>query len=138
MADGEVISTILLPASAPFARFNFEKVSKRETLDIACVNSAANIEAEGADGRYRITRARISAGGVTPVPLLLEKASAYLEGRDLDSSTALEAARIAASEVSPIGDVRGSADYRRRLLERLVLAHFIRLFPDAGVEEAIA
>jgi xanthine dehydrogenase small subunit len=59
-------------------------------------------------------------------------------GRRVDPGTALEAARIAASEASPIGDVRGSADYRRRLLERLVLAHFIRLFPGAGIEEAIA
>jgi xanthine dehydrogenase small subunit len=135
LRPGEIISTILIPASRPYARFNFEKLSKREHLDIAAVNSAAMFELEG---ERRVARARISAGGVAPVPLLLAKASAYLEGRTIDADAALEAARIAASEASPIGDVRGSADYRRRLLERLVLAHFVRLFPGLGIEEAIA
>ena len=129
---------MLLPASKPFARFNFEKVSKRERLDIAAVNSAAVIEATAEGERYRITRARISAGGVAPVPMLLAKASAYLEGRLVDARTALEAAGIAAAEIAPIGDVRGGAGYRRRVLERLVLAHFIRLFPGAGIEEAVS
>jgi xanthine dehydrogenase small subunit len=143
LVPGEIISTILLPAPKTAARFNFEKASKREKLDIAAVNTAALFEFEGevapgapANG-IRITRARLSAGGVAPVPLLLAKTSAYLEGRTVDAGTVLEAARIAASEVSPIGDVRGSADYRKRVLERLVLAHFVRLFPGSGVEEAI-
>jgi len=138
LKPGEFISAILLPASRPFALFNFEKVSKRERLDIAVVNSAASFEIEGEAGRMRVIRARISAGGVAPIPLLLAKTQAYLEGKIVESGTALEAARIAASEAAPISDVRGSADYRRRLLERLVLAHFVRLFPGLGIEEAIA
>ena len=136
----EYIASVLLPAARRVDLFNFEKVSKRERLDIAAVNSAAAFELETnvAGDPVRIRRARISAGGVAPVPLLLKKTSAYLEGAVPDAATALEAARIAASEISPIGDVRGSSDYRRRLLERLVLGHFLRLFPDSGLEEAIA
>jgi xanthine dehydrogenase small subunit len=137
-AGAEIITAILLPARRPFARFNFEKVSKRERLDIAAVNSAASFEAEADGAQTRITRARISAGGVAPVPLFLAKASSFLEGKTLDAATASEAARIASEEARPIGDVRGAADYRRRLLGRLVLGHFIRLFPGAGVEEAIS
>ena len=40
-------------------------------------------------------------------------------------------------ESSPIGDVRGSAEYRRRLLGRLVIAHFIRFFPDSGIAQEL-
>jgi xanthine dehydrogenase small subunit len=137
-APGEFISAVLLPASRPFAFFNFEKVSKRERLDIAAVNTAASF-ALGEDSEKagpRIARARLSAGGVAPVPLVLEKTGAFLEGRTPDAETAVEAARIAVSEASPIGDVRGSADYRRRLLGRLVLGHFLRLFPGIGLEKA--
>ena len=137
-AAAEIITAVLLPARRPFARFNFEKVSKRERLDIAAVNSAATFEVEAAGALARITRARISAGGVAPVPLFLARASSFLEGRTVDAATALEAARIASEEATPVGDVRGAADYRRRLLGRLVLGHFIRLFPGAGVEEAIS
>jgi xanthine dehydrogenase small subunit len=137
-SGGEIIASILLPASKPMGLFNFEKISKRSRLDIASVNSGASFEAAGEGDRKRIISARISAGGVAPVPLLLAKASAFLEGKLVDAATALEASRIAGSEISPIGDVRGSADYRRRALERLVLAHFIVLFPGSGVEEAVS
>ncbi len=133
LAPGEIITGVVIPAGRPVSHFNFEKVAKRAHLDIASVNSAASFElAEG-----RITRARISAGGVAPVPLFLEKASAYLAGRAVTATVAREGARIAASEVSPISDVRGSAGYRRRLLERLVLAHFLTLFPESGVGEEV-
>jgi xanthine dehydrogenase small subunit len=135
LAPGEIIATVLIPAERPVSLFNFEKVSKRERLDIAAVNTAISLEL-GPDGR--VTRARISGGGVAPVPLLLAEASGVLLGRRIDAETALEAARLAAAEATPIGDVRGSAGYRRRLLERLVLAHFIELFPGSGIEEALA
>ena len=128
----------MLPARRPFAHFNFEKVSKRERLDIAAVNSAASFEVEAAGAKTRIIHARISAGGVAPVPLFLAAASSFLEGKVVDAATAKEASRLASEEAKPIDDVRGAADYRRRLLGRLVLAHFIRLFPGAGVEEALS
>ena len=137
-AAGEIITAILLPARRAFAHFNFEKVSKRERLDIAAVNSAASFEVEMSGAQTRIIRARISAGGVAPVPLFLARASSFLEGKVVDASTATEAARLASEEAAPIDDVRGAADYRRRLLGRLVLAHFIRLFPGTGVEEAVS
>jgi len=137
LGRGEIIEAVLLPAERPFPLFNFEKISKREILDIAAVNSAASFELE-AGPVPRIARARLSAGGAAPVPLLLERTSAFLAGRRPDAETALEAARLASAEISPIGDARGSADYRRRALARLVLSHFVTLFPGSGVEEAIA
>jgi xanthine dehydrogenase small subunit len=133
----EFIAAFLIPAGRPVGLFNFEKASKRERLDIAAVNTAAAFEAVDSPDGKRITRARISAGGVAPVPLLLERASAFLEGRIAGPEAAREAARIAMSEAAPIGDVRGGAEYRSRVLGRLVVAHFVRLFPGAGCEEAL-
>lgn len=135
LRPGEYIASALLPAARKVERFNFEKVSKRERLDIAAVNSAAVFELALDE---RIERARISAGGVAPVPLVLKKTAAFLAGKRPDPATALEAARIAAGEIAPIGDVRGAADYRSRLLQRLVLSHFVRLFPESAVARAIA
>ena len=104
--------------------FNFEKVSKRTHLDIASVNTAMSLVMGGG----RIAQAGISAGGVGPVPMRLEATSSFLQGREPDENTANEASRIAQSEVSPISDVRGSADYKKLLLGQLVLAHFNVLF----------
>ncbi len=93
---GEIIASVLLPAARRVDLFNFEKVSKRERLDIAAVNSAAAFELEQVAGEPVSDTARsISAGGVAPVPLLLTKASAFLAGAAPDAATALEAARIA-------------------------------------------
>jgi len=59
---------------------------------------------------------------VAPVPLYLAKASAALV-KD-GPSAALAAAQ---TEIAPISDVRGSAEYKRRLLRQLLVAHFQRL-----------
>lgn len=122
----ELITEISFPTWGQGVGVNFEKVSKRRALDIASVNSAARI---GVDGRGVVTEARLAVGGVAPVPLFLRKTSAWLVGRVMSPHTALEAVVVAQGELSPISDVRGSADYKRLLARQLLLAHFTRLFP---------
>jgi len=131
---GEAIRRIFVPLGQDDAnplRFSFEKAAKRSHLDIAAINTAL---------AFRVSNgvmkdARLSAGGVAPVPRLLEKASSLLEGTRIDTDApalaalARAVAATAEGEISPIGDVRGSADYRRRMMGRFVLAHFLRLFP---------
>ncbi|MBE0435570.1 MAG: FAD binding domain-containing protein [Methylomicrobium sp.] len=107
--------------------FSYEKVGMRRHLDIAAVNSALGIEHD--DGR--IVNARLSAGGVAPVPFYFEKTSAYLQGRPITPATVTAAADIARQEIAPISDLRGSADYKRLLLRQLIFAHFMKLFPEA-------
>lgn len=132
LGKGEMISTVHLPARGPGFRFNFEKAAKRQSLDIAAVNTAIDLEV--AD--HRIIRGRISAGGVAATPLLLEKSCSFLQGCPISAESALSLARIASSEIVPIGDVRGSAGYRARVLGRLVLAHFATLFPELAEDIA--
>jgi xanthine dehydrogenase small subunit len=35
------------------------------------------------------------------------------------------------SEIAPISDTRGSAQYKRLLLQQLLYAHFVKLFPES-------
>ncbi len=138
LREGEIIAAFLVPRLGPRGFFNFEKLSKRDNLDIATVNTALLLRLS--EDRAAILEARLSAGGVAPVPLMLEAAAAYLRDRPITIETALEASRIAAGEARPIDDVRGSASYRSEGLERLVLAHFVALKPElaAGLPEALA
>jgi xanthine dehydrogenase small subunit len=69
--------------------------------------------------------------------MLLAKPAKFLEGQVLTTSLILAAAEEALSEINPISDVRGSAEYRREALRRLILAHFIKLFPHSIDEEAL-
>ena len=121
----EYIEKIWFRLPGPGSRFNFEKVSKRTHLDIASVNTAIHIITDG----NIIREAHLSAGGVGPIPLFLEKTSVFLKNRPLDEGIIPEAIAIAQTEISPISDARGSEAYKRLLLSQLIKAHFITLFP---------
>ncbi len=108
------------------AGFSFEKVSKRQYLDIASVNSAMHIEI--ADGM--IKQIGLSAGGVAPIPLFLGNTVDYLIGKPLTAGHLRDATAITQREISPISDTRGAADYKRLLLRQLIHAHFLKLFPQ--------
>jgi xanthine dehydrogenase small subunit len=123
---GEIVRTIEfeIPAAADF--FHFEKVSKRTHLDIASVNTAIRLSMQG----NVIRSASLSAGGVAPVPKYLSKASEYLKGKSLSESLIEEVIGLAASEIAPISDARGSKEYKNLLLRQLIRAHFYTLFDN--------
>lgn len=131
-ADEQVIE-ISFPAPQAGDFFNFEKVSKRTHLDIASVNTAAWLRLDGGV----VSAARLSAGGVGPVPLLLARTSEYLMGRELNADTVAGANEVMQQEISPIGDVRGTAAYKRLLLRQLLFAHFLRFAPEMTLAELL-
>jgi len=136
LRSGELVEWIRFQTPGGDALFNFEKVSKRTHLDIASVNTAMSVKVRGG----RIQTACVSAGGVAPIPMQLRRTGEFLSGRLTDSATAFGAAEVARSEVMPISDVRGTADYKQLLLGQLILAHFNVLFGIGAelLEEASA
>lgn len=125
LQPGERVREIRFDTAAA-QHFSYEKVSKRTHLDIAGVNSALSIDQ--IDGR--IVKARLAAGGIGPVPAYLAATGAYLRDKTIEPATILEAVEIAQGEITPISDIRGSAEYKRLLLRQLIFAHFLKLFPD--------
>ncbi|NOT50381.1 MAG: 2Fe-2S iron-sulfur cluster binding domain-containing protein [Chitinophagaceae bacterium] len=119
----EIISKIWFEIPGKDFYFNFEKVSKRTHLDIASVNSACLLTMNG----DTIEKASVSAGGVGPVPVYLQKTSAYLKGKTLrepQGDKIIDAAiEIMKTEISPISDARGSKEYKTLLLGQLIKAH---------------
>ena len=77
------------------------------------------------------------AGGVGPTPLYLQNTCAFLEEKKLTNENIKSANDVLQSEISPISDVRGTADYKRLLLRQLFYAHFITLFPDKITMEGL-
>jgi xanthine dehydrogenase small subunit len=101
--------------------FNFEKVSKRTHLDIASVNSACLLM-QTEDGT--VEEIHLSAGGVAPFPKYLKDTAFFLKGKKISSELLKQAILIMNTEIAPISDARGTADYKRLLLRQLFLAHF--------------
>ena len=123
----ELVEAIVFDAPASTDRINWEKVSKRTYLDIATVNTGARFRMSGSKNSF-IETAMISIGGVAAVPFHAVKTCAFLEDKPVEPQVVRDALQVLDGEISPISDVRGSAEYKRVLTRQLVLAHFIELF----------
>ena len=124
LAGGEIIAKIEFDVPENYA-FSFLKTSRRKYLDIASVNSAVLADF-GGPSKICLT---ISAGGLGPIPYYFEYEVSTPEQEGFSASL-VEAINGLASRVSPISDVRGEADYKRRLFKNQLAVHFGKLFPD--------
>jgi len=80
--------------------------------------------------------ARIAVGASTPIPTRLRRAEAFLEGRSITPEVAAEVADIVAQDITPVEDLRGSAEFRRdmvRAVARRTVAELFGLSIDEGV-----
>lgn len=124
MAPDELIARFEFPlARLDGMRFWFRKVGTRQAQAISKVVIAAGIRL----GRpKRIEEARIAVGSVAPTVIRLAKTEALVRGKRLDEALAAAARESAMAEVSPIDDIRSTAEYRRRVVGNLVAAWLAR------------
>ncbi|NOZ39729.1 MAG: xanthine dehydrogenase small subunit [Planctomycetes bacterium] len=118
----EVIVSVRTPLPTANEHLKLYKISKRRDMDISTVTAAFWLEIE--EGIIR--SARIASGGVGPMVVRLPRAEVLLSGEPLTLEVMRAAGCVAREEISPISDVRGSANYRRQLVENL----FVKCFYD--------
>ncbi len=70
------------------------------------------------DGR-KISAARIAMGAVAPTPIRLPDVEKFLTGKVADMRIADEAGKMAAARITPITDLRASAEYRKAMAHTL-------------------
>lgn len=116
LKPGELIAAVSFAPPSKNEKFDVRKVSERKDLDISAVNAGFRL-LRRADGT--IEDVRIAFGGVGPTPLRLRRTEEVLRGEILDDGLREKAVMEMQKEISPIGDVRGSAAYRRVLAENL-------------------
>ncbi|NLI48293.1 MAG: 2Fe-2S iron-sulfur cluster binding domain-containing protein [Acidobacteria bacterium] len=122
---GEIIRAVEVPLTE--CTHQYLKSSKRPAVDCASVSSLCSARLE--DGR--VAMCRLAFGGVAVYPALARQTAAFLAGRALDAETVRAAADLAAAEFQTIGDVRGSAAYRRALIRHHVIHHLESLRGNA-------
>jgi carbon-monoxide dehydrogenase medium subunit len=113
MMQSELLTEIVIPATHG-VRGEYIKFSPREMMDLAYVGVAVALVFESND--KTCSRARIALGAVSPTPIRARKAEAILHNRVLTEELAELAGNEAATECSPISDVRSSAEYRREMV----------------------
>ena len=123
LSAGELVTAIVVPRPLHAARSDFLKLGARKYLVISIAMVACVLEVE--DGVVRT--ARVAVGSCSPVAIRLPDLERALAGKALDGDLAAQVQPEHLIRLSPIGDVRASAAYRkeaaltliRRSLERL-------------------
>lgn len=117
------ISAIHLPRLAPNQHHAIYKISKRYEDDIATVTLGINMTI---DSDQRVKNCIISAGGVAAKSVRLHELEKVFVGRPL-SLPIVHAAQDKVPEViQPLSDVRGSAQYRVKLVQNLLKRFYLQ------------
>lgn len=109
----ELLKEVRIPP--PVGRAIYLKHAPRAYMDIAVVGVGIRLHTEGG----LCQQARIVLAAVAPIPLRVREAELELEGKAISEDTIARAAAAAAEACSPIDDIRGSAWYRKRMVEVL-------------------
>lgn len=113
----EVLTQIRFKDLPPHSGTAFLKAGRRRAMEISMVCVAARLTL---DDEANISGAAIALGAVGATALRCPQAEALLVGRSAGPGLFEEAGRCAASECTPISDVRASADYRGIMVAVLV------------------
>jgi len=115
VGDAEMLTEVRLPVR-PHGGSAYEKV-KRRTGDWATAAAGVALWIEGTE----VAAAGIALSAVNPRGIRSTRAEEALVGRAPSEEAFAEAAALAAEDCDPIGDLRGSADYKRHLARELTL-----------------
>ena len=116
LEPGEIVARVRLPFLPEGTVQVFRKVGTREAQAISKVVVAL----VGRISEGRIADLCLAAGSVAATPVRLRAAESVVRGMAPGAKAADLAGREAAREVTPIDDVRSTAEYRRFALERVV------------------
>lgn len=125
---GEILSAVLLPKSAGSLLQHFEKVGLRSAMACAVASFAAAI---GVSASGKIESARLAWGSVGPTVMTIPAAEAALIGSILCRETLEHLVPLVSQGISPLDDVRASADYRRMVAGNLLF----RLLKTASISQ---
>ena len=106
----EMVTGIVIPKPGDNSKGVFLKLGARRYLVISIVMVSAVLERNG-DGT--VSRLRVAVGSCSEVAKRLTALEGAAAGKAADASLARLLTADHVSALSPIGDVRGSADYRR-------------------------
>lgn len=127
LRPGELLTKISVPLPEESDLLGLYKVSRRRDLDISSFTAAVKLRLDG----NTIAQAAIALGAVGPIVLRARQTESFLIGREFSEATVREAGDRAVAEVTPISDVRGSADYRWQLTRNVLVKFFLENQPDA-------
>ena len=120
IGKGELMTKIIVPFLEPGTGVCFKKFGLRDASSISVASASAFIKVED----DVCIDSRIVVGAVAPIPKISNKSSEILNGAKVTelsegSSVLKEAGKAAAADSLPLDDMRGTADFRRDIVNVL-------------------
>ncbi|TPI70960.1 xanthine dehydrogenase family protein subunit M [Mesorhizobium sp. B2-8-9] len=127
LRPGEMVTAIRVPKRSAAGSSAFVKLGARRYLVISIAMAAARLVVENGV----VADAAIAVGACSAVARRLAGVEAALRGRPIDEALADAVLSAPIDELSPIADVRGSAEYRQDAAREIV-ARAVRAAVDHG------
>jgi carbon-monoxide dehydrogenase medium subunit len=112
----ELLVEFIIPAEAAQYAAVYYKQCVRGAMDLAVVGVGIAVKKNNG----ACEDARIALGAVAPIPFRAKTAEKALRGKSVNSNLIQQAAEKAQAEAKPITDARGSAEFRKEMVLRLV------------------
>ena len=117
LRPGEIVTAILVAATAMGRRSTYLKVRDRRSYAYATVSAAVALDMDG----ETITDARVALGGVASRPWRADAAGAILKGQRLSRDLAFAAGTAAFADAEPRGDNAFKIELGRNAVAKAVL-----------------
>ena len=114
LAQDEILAEIIIPDQDTTGS-NYIKFGLRRAGALAVAGVASSVVMAG----DVMKDVRIVLGAVAAVPMRAKEAESVLRGQKVSQELIDKAGKAAAAESRPINDIRGSAEYRRNLVDVL-------------------
>lgn len=113
----ELVTSISLERPGPRTGETYLKVGRRGAMEVALAGLAVRV---GLDEDGTVVDARVAVCSVGPKAFRVREAESALLGSPARGPAIEEAARVLQNAAHPIDDVRGTAEYRRKILAGLL------------------
>ena len=117
IGNDEILADLHLDEPSECSGAGFFKLGHRRALQCSIINGACYLALNPQSGE--IETARVVLGAVAPTIVRASSAENILMGEKPSANLFLEAGRAATRDCSPIDDLRGSAAYRRDMIQVL-------------------
>lgn len=116
IAPNELLVRVRMPRNTRGATQYYRKVGTRKAQAISkvCLAAVAKLDHD------QISDARIALGSVAPIVIRCVQTENSLRGRKPDAETIKSACATLSHEISPIDDIRSTADYRLQVAKNLL------------------
>ncbi len=123
ISPNELLARIRMPRNTRGATHYYRKVGTRKAQAISkvCLAALAKLHSD------QIGEVRIALGSVAPIVVRCVQTEDALRGRKPDTGTIKSACATLSQEISPIDDIRSTADYRLQVARNLLTDFLLSL-----------